>query len=148
MRRLTETGLQGFSEFWSVYPRKVAKKDAMKAWAALDMSPELLKRILKAVIVARASDQWKKDGGQYVPYAGTYIRGERWDDVHEVEIDEVRDGKAWNESVTGVERMARELGMTWTGADDLGQPETWQQWARRVAAAFNARKVVPIGRAA
>lgn len=69
-----------FELFWRAYPKRVAKKDAMKAWRKLDPSPELVQRILVALAWQIETDQWQRDDGQYVPYPASYLRGERWDD--------------------------------------------------------------------
>lgn len=73
-------GLTGFDLFWSVYPKRVAKADARKAWAKLNPSEELIQKIVKALSWQARQEQWQRDNGQFAPYPGTYIRGERWDD--------------------------------------------------------------------
>ena len=83
---------EGFDEFWKVYPRKVAKGDARKAWKQMATIRPPLEKLIRAVIVARATEDWRKDGGKFVPYPATWLRAERWEDVHEVEIDRVRAG--------------------------------------------------------
>ena len=72
--------VDGFDLFWSVYPRKVGKKDAIKAWSKLKPDENLLKAIIEGVKRWKASEQWKKDGGQFIPYPATFLRGERWND--------------------------------------------------------------------
>lgn len=69
-----------FSQFWEVYPRKVAKAGAAKAFEKLDPSPELLVKILAAVAVQSRSDQWLKDGGAFIPHPATWLNGRRWED--------------------------------------------------------------------
>ena len=130
-----------FDEFWKLYPRKVAKGDARKAWKQVSAIRPPLERLLKAVVVARATDEWRKDAGKFVPYPATWLRGERWDDVHEVEIDRVRDGKAWWETVNGIEKRATQLGMEWNARE-----ETFQQFAHRVRQASDSENVIPMQR--
>jgi hypothetical protein len=134
---------QDFDEFWKLYPRKVAKGDARKAWEQTAAIRPPIDKLLKAVICARASEQWRKDDGNFVPYPATWLRAERWDDVHEVEVDRVRDGKAWHETVGGIEKRAKELNMEWNARE-----ETFQQFARRVKAVSDSGNVVPIQRGA
>lgn len=71
---------ESFELFWKSYPRRVAKADARKAWIRLNPSPELVALILDALTWQCQSEAWLKDDGQYVPYAATYLRGERWED--------------------------------------------------------------------
>ena len=66
-----------FEEFWKNYPRKVNKKEAMKAFNKVTVSLDI---ILKAIEKQKKSDQWMKDGGQYIPYPSTWLNKERWND--------------------------------------------------------------------
>lgn len=67
----------GFAEFWSAYPKKVAKGDAEKAWKK--HKPDLAK-CLAAIEAAKRSSDWQKDGGQFIPHPATWINGKRWED--------------------------------------------------------------------
>jgi hypothetical protein len=77
---LIQTDDGGFDRFWAAYPRHASKKDAQKAWAVLNPTPAILTRILDALRWQVTTPQWTKDGGAFVPYAATWLRGERWDD--------------------------------------------------------------------
>lgn len=69
-----------FLEFWKVYPKKVGKDAAWNAWKKRNGSlPELI-TILLAVASQAESDQWTKDGGQYIPNPATWINQGRWAD--------------------------------------------------------------------
>mgnify|MGYP006284557997 CR=1 FL=1 len=68
----------GFAKFWEAYPRKAGKRDALKAWTKIKPDESLEVTILAAVRRQAQSDGWRKDGGQFVPYPATYLRGERW----------------------------------------------------------------------
>ena len=70
----------GFSRFWDAYPRKTAKPAAARAFAKVNPDDALLGRILAAVSRQAASDQWRKDGGQFIPHPATWLNGQRWDD--------------------------------------------------------------------
>ena len=67
----------GFAEFWAEYPRKDDKAGAAKVWASLTVPGELVITALKR---HKASDQWLRDGGRYVPHASRWLRGRRWED--------------------------------------------------------------------
>jgi uncharacterized protein YdaU (DUF1376 family) len=69
-----------FDKFWSAYPRKVAKENAMKAFAKRKPDEQMLGEMLKAVAVQAASDGWQKDGGQFIPHAATWLNAGRWQD--------------------------------------------------------------------
>lgn len=70
----------GFEKFWQAYPKKTAKQAALKAWAKLSPDKELLGTILAAVERDKQSDQWQRDGKQYIPYPATWLNGRRWED--------------------------------------------------------------------
>ena len=69
-----------FDEFWKLYPRKVGKAAALKSWKKIKPTAELFERILTAVEAAKNSQQWQKDGGQYIPHPATWLNQGRWDD--------------------------------------------------------------------
>jgi len=103
--------LDDFELFWKHYPRKVAKAEARKAWAQTkDIRPELT-NLLSAVKAACKTEAWMKDGGKYIPHAATWIRGERWEDCHEIVLPEVVNEKPWHETATGIELKGKELGL-------------------------------------
>jgi len=73
--------LDDFPEFWSSYPRKVGKQDALEAFtqqlkAGVLPSIEKLKTAIKR---ANASPTWQKDEGQYIPYPKTWLNRHGWD---------------------------------------------------------------------
>ena len=69
-----------FDEFWNAYPKKVGKKNAQQRWQKLRINDETYRKIMEAVKAQSESDQWKKDGGQYIPYPATWLSQERWED--------------------------------------------------------------------
>lgn len=71
----------GFERFWSAYPRKQAKPAAAKAFARLRADDALLTTMLAALAKHAASEQWRKDGGQFIPYPATWLNGRRWEDA-------------------------------------------------------------------
>lgn len=69
-----------FAQFWSAYPKKRDRAKAEKAFAKLDADETLLADILSALDWQKQSADWTRDGGQYIPYATTYLNGRRWED--------------------------------------------------------------------
>lgn len=70
----------GFAQFWKLYPRKVDKAKAEKAWNKLDMTSGLFTEICTALAKQATSLDWLKSGGQYIPHATTWLNGRRWED--------------------------------------------------------------------
>lgn len=79
-----------FDRFWAVYPRKVGKKDAVKAWNKLKPDETLTIQIIEGVERWKLSTQWTKDGGQYIPYPATFLNGERWKDECDIAVTKPR----------------------------------------------------------
>lgn len=75
----------GFETFWAAYPSKVGKGAAEKAFAKVNPPQDLLRRMLEALEVQKASPRWVKDGGQYVPNPATWLNQTRWLDEEATE---------------------------------------------------------------
>lgn len=73
----------GFGEFWAAYPKKKAKGDAIRAWSKLKPDQSLKTEIMSAIEKAKRSDDWTKDGGQYIPHPASWLNGRRWEDSFE-----------------------------------------------------------------
>lgn len=67
-----------FDKFWEAYPKKKSKGDAEKAFKALKIDDPTLSVILEVIEKAKASEEWSKDGGQYIPYPATWLRAKGW----------------------------------------------------------------------
>ena len=66
-----------FTDFWALYPKRVAKKDAERAWSKIDPAEH------GAILLALAAWRrvWRqRDDDQYIPYPASWLRGERWQD--------------------------------------------------------------------
>jgi len=78
---------QKFEIFWARYPRKVAKKDAFKAFTkaikAQDDVEKFMSTLLASVEWWRAQPGWKKDGGKFIPYPATWLNRGSWADSAE-----------------------------------------------------------------
>ena len=72
-----------FNEFYSLYPKKKSKQNAIKAWMKLKIDSELFGEIMEALKSDIESKQWNKDGGEFIPLPATWINGKRWEDSHE-----------------------------------------------------------------
>lgn len=67
-----------FNQFWEVYPKKVAKKAARKAFDKVPASE--YPKLVPAVEAQKKSLQWHRDKGQYIPNPATWLNQGRWDD--------------------------------------------------------------------
>ena len=79
-----------FNQFWTAYPKRVAKQSAVKAFEKLKPDEKLLEAMLKAIESQKESKQWEKDGGAFIPYPATWLNQRRWEDeLPQVETDNV-----------------------------------------------------------
>lgn len=79
----------GFEALWSLFPRKVAKDAAAKAFARLRPDDALQARIVAALRRQSTSVDWTKDGGRFVPHLATWLNGRRWEDEAGAEAPDV-----------------------------------------------------------
>lgn len=68
-----------FDTFWSAYPRKVGKEKARTSFRAA-IKKTTLEIMLSAIEMQNRSDQWRRDGGQYIPHPSTWLNQGRWED--------------------------------------------------------------------
>lgn len=69
----------GFDRFWTAYPKKVGKGAAEKAFLRARLNGHL-PEVLKAIESQKHSEQWQKDGGQFIPNPATWLNQRRWED--------------------------------------------------------------------
>ena len=69
-----------FCIFWKEYPKKVGKAAAEKAFIKLKPSEEMLQQMLEAIKAQKQSEQWARDGGQFIPHPATWLNRGQWDD--------------------------------------------------------------------
>ena len=66
-----------FDVWWAVYPKKVGKDAARRAFAKVKVDVNTL---IAAVVLQRESEQWAKEGGRYIPNPATWLNQGRWED--------------------------------------------------------------------
>jgi len=83
--------LPGFVAFWTAWPRstrKGGKADCHKVWKRRKCEP-FADQIVAHVEFMKTSDDWRKEGGSYIPAPLVYLNSGRWDGA---EIDASNDG--------------------------------------------------------
>lgn len=76
-----------FEEFYSKYPKKVKRQDVKKWFQKNKPSNELFSSMLNSLEQFRASKDWQKDGGQFIPYPSTWLNQKRWEDEYHEETE-------------------------------------------------------------
>lgn len=93
-----------FDVFWEAYPWKAGKQDAQKAWAKIKPDTALLQIMLEAIGAQLEGADWKRDNGQYIPRAATWLRGGRWlDEVRPYVAPPLKLPPGWWETRAGLE---------------------------------------------
>jgi hypothetical protein len=104
-----------FDEFWSAYPRKVAKALARKAFARLTEQQQL--DACKAIDEHCLYWETKETELEFIPHASSWLNAERWEDELVIEPKKEKIDKKWMFSNEGIEAKARELGILGNGYD-------------------------------
>lgn len=130
--RVVENCIPEFEDFWAAWPKREAKKDALRAWNKL--SP--VQRVAALAALPAHVERWRNEGRarNHIPHPATWLNGERWED----ELGEVfapqqkaQSGPPWWSSHALMERKAAEFGV---GTARAG--ETTEQYRARIQAAM------------
>ncbi len=71
---------EAWDRFWAIYPRKVDKAKAIRAWNKLKADRKLMQIMSAALKAQRASEEWRRDNGRAIPYPSTWLNNRRWED--------------------------------------------------------------------
>lgn len=82
-----------FNRFWLAYPRKKSKGDALRVWKKLRPNEQLVTAMLLAIERSKSSEQWRKDGGRFIPYPSSWLNARGWEDEDEssIKVPPIRD---------------------------------------------------------
>jgi hypothetical protein len=69
-----------FDRFWTEYPRKVARPEALKAFKRTKPTEESLAAMLAAILRQGLADKCAKGESRFVPHPSTWLNQERWRD--------------------------------------------------------------------
>ena len=74
---ISESNSDAFARWWAVYPKKVGKAEAKKAFGKVKVGVEVL---IEAVNRQKSSAQWTKENGRFIPNPATWLNQGRWED--------------------------------------------------------------------
>ena len=69
-----------FERWWTEFPKKVGKDAAWREWLKRSPTAELVELMIAKVLEQRASAQWLKDSGQFIPHPRTWLHRGQWQD--------------------------------------------------------------------
>lgn len=78
--------LDRFTEFWQIYPKKTGKEAAKREFLRIKPSQELTDRMIEKIKELCQSDQWRRDGGKFIPNPSTWLHQGRWDDETSISL--------------------------------------------------------------
>lgn len=130
-----------FDVFWGAYPRKVGKDAARRAFGKRKPSQALVQQMVRAIEAQQLSEQWRRDGGKFIPNPSTWLSQGRWqDEVVQPGVDGVA-LLPWWETRSGIEGMGQSLGV---GAWDEAVSQWFPYRDRVFGAAKAAGKPLPL----
>jgi hypothetical protein len=115
-----------FANFYVLYPRKMGRKDAERAWNRL--TPIQQAECLEAMPNYLKYWKVKETAKDFIPYPASFLNAERWTD--EIDIEPIHSKKPelpWYSTEELTKAKAQELGVqAYAG-------EGWQQWRARIS---------------
>jgi hypothetical protein len=113
-----------FSDFYDLYPRKMARKDAEKAWRSMTVIEQ--EKALEALPNHLKYWKIKETAKDFIPYPASWLRAGRYDD--ELDIEPTKKPELpWYSSEELTKAKAQEVGcQAYAG-------EGWQQWRARIS---------------
>jgi hypothetical protein len=119
-----------FDDFWSKYPRKVAKKTAMQSFAKLPMDEQEL--AIDALDTHLEYWRIKETDTDFIPHPATWLNQGRYFDELEIKAKAPKKpALPWYSSEQLTMDKARELSMQARPGEDMGQFRT--RIAQRIA---------------
>lgn len=94
-RQAMEDPMPNFDLFWNEYPNKKAKTKAIQVWNRLHLSNGKFEIVMQALKAQKTSEQWTKDGGQFIPHPSTWLNQKRWEDQEPEKLESVDPLKLW-----------------------------------------------------
>lgn len=104
--------VQKFLEFYNLYPKKQKKQEAEKWFVKNKPNDDLYKKMIVKLEKFKETDEWKKEGGIYVPMPITWLNQKRWEDEIEVKESGANKGNIGQSRITEGDRELINSGVT------------------------------------
>jgi len=113
-----------FQDFYSLYPRKMGRKEAERSWNRL--TPAQQAECLEAMPNYLKYWKIKQTQKDFIPYPATFLNQERWTD--EIDLEPTKKPELpWYSTEELTIRKAQEINCP------AYQGEGWQQWRARIS---------------
>jgi hypothetical protein len=73
---------EAFEAFWGRYPRRIGKGAAWAAWRKIRGGAGVYEAIGRALEAQKASQDWRREAGAFIPHPSTWLNQRRWEDDH------------------------------------------------------------------
>lgn len=109
----TETASARFARWWALYPKKVGKAAAWRAWQRIKPDEGRLDGMLATLKVQIASKAWRQEGGRFIPAPAKWLRDGHADDELQPDAEaeptraELADAKRLRDAVMGCRHEPR-----------------------------------------
>lgn len=121
-----------FDAFWAAYPkceRKSGKADCRAIWKARKLS-SVKDKLMIALEIDKASRDWAKNSGQYIPFPKTWLNKKRYADIDDSVVAEKKNVCSTTTSVNSWSVLTYddvELGRAteWLDKFRAGTPPSW-----------------------
>lgn len=134
-----------FDRFWSAWPsstHKAAKPQCRAKWESKGCDA-IAERVMASLEAHKASSQWAKDKGAFIPAPLVWLNQERWEAA--TEAQQHNDAGKWDDSRSSIERAGEGAGLgRWDQeAFEHGRGETFAAYTARVRRAIEQPEEEP-----
>ena len=67
-------------KFWSCYPRKSNERQTKVEFSSIIITRRNWLDLMAGLEAWASSDEWRRDGGRWIPYPANFLRSEKWRD--------------------------------------------------------------------
>ena len=85
-----------FEQFWAQYPKKTGKGAAYAAWRKQRFTGQQRQLVMASLARHKASYDWTRDGGQYIPNPATWLNQARFQDEPRMQAPQKDDKPSFN----------------------------------------------------
>lgn len=118
--------MQGFNEFWAMYPVKVGRRGAARQWQYMTEH----ERAEALAALPKHKAQWEINGTAFIPHPTRWLTEGRWEDEIQATRHEVT---AWWSTQDATLRKGSEIGLAPRPGEEM------PQYRERITAALRAR---------
>jgi len=142
--------LSDFNEFWNLYPqaRRGNRYRAESEWSAVRLLIPQQTDLIGALNAFKASSEWKRDSGKYIPAPHVWLSERRWQDAPAYSAPKIP--KTNNKVIPKVDEVHARVWLSenYVGTDVSMTFEQWPPFAQKDYLAFISGKTQPQTQAA